>query len=393
MDFAFGKSKDIDLWQVIQNGNFYFEVEDKETKLMKETLYELLNDTEKKQFGKNEEAKMTIYNALPRNEYERVVMCKTSKEFGIHLSSLIKAIHKSRIIRLIFSLKNMRSIQSLLKKLSIVVSLDLMLLAKVTVIEESKDLATLPLEELIGKLKVYEMVLDNDGVASKTTKEKVNSLALKAKVTRKQTSDNSTCKDESDKDKEINLMAKNFRKVLTKRCKVHDKFNICQVQGKGGESSRRERGCYNCDSKVHLVRYSQTSKTYIVLNKKTLKVKESINVTFDESLPKSRTSHLVDDDMIEEQAVQNHDRTQNPDAELEEDTPRVENIREIRDHPTDQVMGELDERTLRSHAQDRSNFFAFVSSIEPKNIKKAIKDESWTMAMQEELDYFVHNNV
>ncbi|GKF94147.1 hypothetical protein Tco_0283847, partial [Tanacetum coccineum] len=45
--------------------------------------------------------------------------------------------------------------------------------ANVTTIEEAKYLATLPLDELIGNLKVYEMVLDNDGVASKTTiKEK-----------------------------------------------------------------------------------------------------------------------------------------------------------------------------------------------------------------------------
>ncbi|GJV64907.1 hypothetical protein Tco_1475735 [Tanacetum coccineum] len=35
------------------------------------------------------------------------------------------------------------------------------------------------------------MVLDNDGVYSKTTKEKVKSLDLKAKVTREQTSDDS----------------------------------------------------------------------------------------------------------------------------------------------------------------------------------------------------------
>ncbi|GKD32269.1 hypothetical protein Tco_1247778, partial [Tanacetum coccineum] len=34
--------------------------------------------------------------------------------------------------------------------------------AKETTIEEAKDLATLPLDELIGNLKVYEMVLDND---------------------------------------------------------------------------------------------------------------------------------------------------------------------------------------------------------------------------------------
>ncbi|GKD04342.1 hypothetical protein Tco_1179316 [Tanacetum coccineum] len=73
-------SKDIDLWQVIQNDDFYFEVKDEETKLMKETPYELLKDNEKKQLGKNEESKMTIYNALPRKEYEHVFMCKTTKE-------------------------------------------------------------------------------------------------------------------------------------------------------------------------------------------------------------------------------------------------------------------------------------------------------------------------
>nr|GFD13751.1 UBN2 domain-containing protein [Tanacetum cinerariifolium] len=64
--------------------------------------------------------------------------------------------------------------------------------AKVTVIKEAKDLTTLPLDELTGNLKVYEMILENDGVVSKTTtKEKVKSLDLKAKVTREQTSDNS----------------------------------------------------------------------------------------------------------------------------------------------------------------------------------------------------------
>ncbi|GJS18979.1 hypothetical protein Tco_0413451 [Tanacetum coccineum] len=88
--------------------------------------------------------------------------------------------------------------------------------------------------------------------------------------------------------------------------------------------------------------YSQTSKAYIVLNKETLKIEESLNVTFDESLPKSRTSPLVDDDMIEEQAIQNHDKTKNPNCDLEEVIPRVENIREVRDHPIDQNL-----RTLR----------------------------------------------
>ncbi|GJS11451.1 protein CHUP1, chloroplastic [Tanacetum coccineum] len=57
-------------------------VEDEETKLMKETPYELLKDTEKKELGKNEEAKMTIYNALPRKEYERGNRFGLDNRFG-----------------------------------------------------------------------------------------------------------------------------------------------------------------------------------------------------------------------------------------------------------------------------------------------------------------------
>ncbi|GJT03359.1 hypothetical protein Tco_0824528, partial [Tanacetum coccineum] len=72
------------------------------------------------------------------------------------------------------------------------------------------------LAELIRNLKVYEMVLDNDSVDSKTTKEKVKSLALKAKVTREQTSDDSDSQGESveEVDEEeaeaFNLLARNF---------------------------------------------------------------------------------------------------------------------------------------------------------------------------------------
>lgn len=51
--------------------------------------------------------------------------------------------------------------------------------------------------------------------------------------------------------------------------------------------------------------YSQTSKAYIVLNKETLRVEESLNITFDESPPPSKTSPLVDDDLVESQAMDN----------------------------------------------------------------------------------------
>ena len=36
---------------------------------------------------------------------------------------------------------------------------------------------------------------------------------------------------------------------------------------------------------------------------------------------------------------------------------------------------------------------AFVSMIEPKNIKEAIIDDNWIIAMQEEVNQFERNNV
>nr|GEX44124.1 reverse transcriptase domain-containing protein [Tanacetum cinerariifolium] len=50
--------------------------------MMKDKPYVLLEDDEKKQLGKNNEAKMTLYNAVPHKFYERVFMCKTAKEGG-----------------------------------------------------------------------------------------------------------------------------------------------------------------------------------------------------------------------------------------------------------------------------------------------------------------------
>ncbi|GJW73655.1 retrovirus-related pol polyprotein from transposon TNT 1-94 [Tanacetum coccineum] len=45
------------------------------------------------------------------------------------------------------------------------------------------------------------------------------------------------------------------------------------------------------------------SKAYIIFNKHTKKIKESLHVTFDETPPPSKTSPLVDDDLDEEEAI------------------------------------------------------------------------------------------
>ncbi|GJW57220.1 retrovirus-related pol polyprotein from transposon TNT 1-94 [Tanacetum coccineum] len=57
------------------------------------------------------------------------------------------------------------------------------------------------------------------------------------------------------------------------------------------------------------------------------------------------------------------------------------------------VIGNLNQRTLRSQAQNQSNFYCFISTIEPKNVNEALGDESWIVAMQEELNQLITNDV
>ncbi|GKC87155.1 retrovirus-related pol polyprotein from transposon TNT 1-94 [Tanacetum coccineum] len=126
-----------------------------------------------------------------------------------------------------------------------------------------------------------------------------------------------------------------------------------------------------------------------------MKVKESLNVTFDESPPPTKLSPLVDDDVGEEEAIKRNTKVVNNINEEDEsiEVDEIVNIKESKNHPLDQVIGNLNQRTLRSQAQNHSNFFCFISTIEPKNINEALKDKSWIVAMQEELNQFVANVV
>nr|GEX23998.1 retrovirus-related Pol polyprotein from transposon TNT 1-94 [Tanacetum cinerariifolium] len=140
--------------------------------------------------------------------------------------------------------------------------------------------------------------------------------------------------------------------------------------------------------------YSQNSKAYIVLNKHTKKVKESLNVTFDKTPPPSKTSPLVDDDLDEEQAIKVIEKKNLKNDIVDEtlEIDKIVNIKESRNHPLENVIRNLNQRTLRSQAQNKSNFF-FISTIEPKNVNEALGDESWIVAIQEELNQFVANDI
>ncbi|GJZ18072.1 hypothetical protein Tco_0554195 [Tanacetum coccineum] len=74
------KSKDLDLWHVITYGDFPPIQNNPETKKDNIVPFDKPNNDLKKKLAKNNKAKMVIYNALSRKEYERIFMCKPAKE-------------------------------------------------------------------------------------------------------------------------------------------------------------------------------------------------------------------------------------------------------------------------------------------------------------------------
>nr|GEY54616.1 UBN2 domain-containing protein [Tanacetum cinerariifolium] len=81
--------------------------------------------------------------------------------------------------------------------------------AKVTTIEESKDLTSLSLNELIDNLKVYEVIIKKDSEMVKGKREKSRSLTLKAK---KEYSDEESSTFDNE-DEEYAMAVRNFKKI------------------------------------------------------------------------------------------------------------------------------------------------------------------------------------
>nr|GEZ55755.1 retrovirus-related Pol polyprotein from transposon TNT 1-94 [Tanacetum cinerariifolium] len=82
--------------------------------------------------------------------------------------------------------------------------------AKIMTIEESKDLTSLSLDELIGNLKVYEVIIKNDFEMVKAKREQYRSLGLKAK---KESSDEDSLTFDSE-DEEYAMAMKDYKKFF-----------------------------------------------------------------------------------------------------------------------------------------------------------------------------------
>nr|GEW63438.1 hypothetical protein [Tanacetum cinerariifolium] len=177
------KANDLDLWHVIIYGDFSPIQNNLETKKNEVVQFDKQSDDLKKH-AKNNEAKMIIYNALPRNSQVKDniidLLVQQYEQFTIPEEESIDNAF-ARFNTIITSLKPLDGGFSSKKYIrEFLRALHPKWRAKVTAIKESKDLTSLSLDELIGNLKVYEVIIKNDSEMVKGKREQSRSHTLKA---------------------------------------------------------------------------------------------------------------------------------------------------------------------------------------------------------------------
>ncbi|GKA33440.1 zf-CCHC domain-containing protein [Tanacetum coccineum] len=275
------KSKYLDLCHVIINGDFQPIIQNPKTKLDEVVPFENQIDDLKRRLSKNNEAKMVIYNVLPRKEYERIFMCNTAKIFWKTLLITHQGnnqVKDNKIDLLVqqyeqFVISEDESIDSAFARFNTIITslkaldegyssknyvrkflraLHPKWRAKVTAIEESKDLTSLSLDELIGNLKVHEMIIKKDSEIVKAKVER-KSLALKAK---KESSDEE-CSTSGSEDKEYAMAVRDFKKFFKRRGRFvrqprNDKKTF--QRSRDDKNGKSERKCFRCGDPNHLIR-------------------------------------------------------------------------------------------------------------------------------------------
>ncbi|GJV20332.1 zf-CCHC domain-containing protein [Tanacetum coccineum] len=209
-------------------------IQNPETKLDEVVPFKKQTDDLKRRLAKNNEAKMVNYNALPTKEYERIFMCNTAKEIWKTLLITHQGYSSKNYVR-----KFLRALHPKWR-------------AKVTTIKESKDLTSLSLDELIGNLKVHEMIIKKDSEIVKAKVER-KSLALKAK---KESSDEE-CSTSGSEDEEYAMAVRDFKKFFKRRGRfVRQPQNDKKMfqRSRDDKTGKNDRKCFRCGDPDHLIR-------------------------------------------------------------------------------------------------------------------------------------------
>ncbi|GJW68633.1 retrovirus-related pol polyprotein from transposon TNT 1-94 [Tanacetum coccineum] len=296
-------------------------------------------------------------NALPRKEYERIFMCNTTKEIWKTLlithqgNSQVKDNKIDLLVQQYeqFVISEDESIDSAFARFNTIITslkaldegyssknyvrkflraLHPKWRAKVTTIEESKDLTSLSLDELIENLKVHEMIIKKDSEIVKAKGER-RSLALKAK---KESSDEE-CSTSGSEDEEYAMAVRDFKKFFKRRGRFvrqprNDKKTF--QRSRDDKNDKSDRKCFRCGDPNHLIEeYPKPPK---------------------DKNQRAFIGDEVDDDLDEEEAIKVTEK-KNLENDIEDETLEINeivNIKESRNHPLENVIGNLNQRTLRN---------------------------------------------
>ncbi|GJR68854.1 zf-CCHC domain-containing protein [Tanacetum coccineum] len=211
--------------------------------------FEKQSDDLKNRLAKNNKAKMVIYNALPRKEYERIFMCNTEKEIWKTLLITHQGknqVKDNKIYLLVqqyeqFVISVDESIDSAFARFNTIIT-------SLKALDEgysSKNYAR-------KKLKVHEMIIKKDSKIVKA-KGKRKSLALKAK---KESSDEE-CSTSGTEDKEYAMAVRDFQKFFKRRGRFvrqprNDKRTF--QRSRDDKNGKSDRKCFRYGDPNHLIR-------------------------------------------------------------------------------------------------------------------------------------------
>ncbi|GJT38274.1 zf-CCHC domain-containing protein [Tanacetum coccineum] len=241
------KSKDIDLWYIIANGNYKPTIKDKDGKDVV-TPYEKLDENQKKMLSKNDEAKMVLYNALPKKEYERIFMCDTAQNIWDSLITTHqgnKQVKDNKIDLFVqkyeeFTITDDETIDCAFSRFNTIIT-------SLKALDESfssRNHVRKFLRALPSKWRPKDLEI------AKNKKEKYKSLALKAKQV---LSDDDTSSSDSN-DEEYAMAIRDFKKFFRRRGKFvrqpyDDKKNFQKIK----EERREDRRCFKCGDPNHFI--------------------------------------------------------------------------------------------------------------------------------------------
>ena len=289
------QASDYEAWKIIRDGPYIPTKIVKETKVSKSE--EEWDTQDSRLIQLNAKAINMLYCALDANEFNRISACESAKEMWDKLEVTYEGtnqVKESKISRLVheyelFCMKPEESISEMFTRFTIIInslkalgkcytnvenvrkilrSLPKHWDAKVTAIEEAKDLTKVSLDELLGSLMTHEIMLKGREEEAKPKR----SLALKSSHQESEEEE-----EESGDDKEMALLTKRFKRFMRKEKSFNKKYNNKEVP-KGEPSKRDPPTCFECHKPGH---YKSDCPR---LNKEGKKFKrKALKVTWDDS--------------------------------------------------------------------------------------------------------------